>query len=99
MLATSPVGSTHTEYVEDIWTCSTAAFLPFTHVRLWRGISDGPMLTAAHRISTTLAAKDDLHEPGGTQPEGHSKHMDAGIRELVYYSTKSLTRTLLKLDH
>ena len=76
MLAKSPVGSTHTEYVEDIWTCSTAAFLPFTHFRLWRGISDGPMLTAAHRISTTLAAKHRklmTCTQESASPEGHNQ--------------------------
>lgn len=62
VLAESPVGSTHTEYVETIWTCSKAAFLAVTSLRAGRRAGDRPMSTAAQRISTTLAAAVKMHD-------------------------------------
>lgn len=81
-LAESPVGSTHTEYVEAIWTCSFAAFLAVTSLRAGRRASDRPMSTAAQRISTTLAAAVKMHielgnrEHRRTESKPHSMQKD-----------------------
>lgn len=79
MLVKSPVGSTHTEYVETMSTCSEAAFLVVTGLCVRGGRNSGPMPTAAHRVSITLAATSEFQ--GQLQEAGASTDESRGINE------------------